>query len=209
MRKTEQLRQTYKGRMMIGQAAAFRVASELLFRGHVPSFPSVDTGCDILLDNGIRIQVRAKNLQAHRSYADGFYQFSTEKHDYKGKRVARNWELVVDFFIFWGINEDRYFIVPVSECTKNFAIQPNGKTKACVSVEAMRMLRDKGLTYQQIAEQLGVTDMTVIRNLRKPSKLNSPGGNRHLTQFEGRWELLDVNKVLNALEQSSKEIEVL
>lgn len=199
MHTANNMKQRHTGRLAIGQAGVFRVASELLMRGHVPSFPSVDTGCDILLDNGIRIQVKSRQLQAHPAYPEGCYPFSTEQAWYKGKAMERDWASIVDFFVFVGITEWRFFIAPVSMCSKNFWIRPRGLTQHCVSVDAMRSLRDKGMTYQAIAEQLGVNDMTVIRNLRKPSKLNSPGGNRHLASFEDRWDLLDVNRVVSEI----------
>lgn len=206
MHTASNMKKRHTGRLAIGQAGVFRVASELLMRGHVPSFPSVDVGCDILLDNGIRLQVKSRQLQAHPQYPQGAYPFSTEQAWYKGKAMERNWANIVDFFVFVGITEWRFFIAPVSMCSKNFWIRPKEFTQQCVSVDAMHALREKGMTYQAIAEHLGVTDMTVIRNLRKPSKLNSPRGNRHLASFEDRWELLDVNRALKAVDVVSAEM---
>src|SRR5665213_2466706 len=158
MAKREITNRPHKNRMMVGQAGVFRVASELLMRGHVPWFPSVDTGCDILLDNGIRIQVKSRQLQDHPAYPEGAYPFSSEQAWYKGKEMQRDWCDIVDFFVFVGISEWRFFIAPVAMCTKNFWIRPKGLTTHCVSVEAMRTMRKKGMTNQAIAEHLGVTD---------------------------------------------------
>jgi hypothetical protein len=190
----KELQTTRKGRLMIGQAGVFRVASLLILKGHVPAFPSVDTGVDITLDNGMRLQIKSRSLQAHPAYPNGAYPFSTKENNF-GK-LKRDWTKVVDFLIFWGIDEDRYFIVPAHEATHNFWVRPRAETMTCIDVEAMRVLRDKGMTYQAIAEQFGINDMTVARNLRRVSKLNSPKGNRHLASFEDRWDLLDVNRVV-------------
>jgi hypothetical protein len=201
-----ELQVTRKGRLMIGQAGVFRVASALLLKGHVPSFPSVDTGVDILLDNGLRIQVKSRNMQTtHPSYPLGFYNFSVKENN---RDVVRDWTKIVDFIVFWGINEDRYFIVPASEAVQNFTISPKDATKYCVDVDAMRVLRDKGMTYQEIAEQFGINDMTVARNLAKRSKLNSPKGNRHLASYEDHWDLLNIAQALKEVEQSSVMSEV-
>jgi hypothetical protein len=193
----KELQTTRKGRLMIGQAGTFRVASNLLLRGHVPSFPSVDTGVDILLDNGLRIQVKSRSLMEHPGYPEGAYPFSMKENNRNGKR---DWTGIVDFLIFWGINEDRYFIVPASEASYNFWIRPKENTRLCVSPETMRTLHDKGMTMDEIGIQLGVSRQTVSRNIFKASKYNSPNGNRHLASYEDRWDLLNLNKVLSAVE---------
>lgn len=204
-----QLGKGYVGRLMIGQAMVFRVSAELLLRGHVPSFPSVDSGVDILLDNGLRLQVKARTMTMnHPAYPGGVYPFSTKENSRKGKwgERKRDWSKVCDFIIYVGIDENRYFIVPSARHGVSFWIRPKASTQYCVSVEAMRTLRAKGMTNRAIADQLGVNDMTVIRNLRKPSKYNSPGGNRHLASFEDRWEQLDVNRALQDVGTASAEM---
>jgi hypothetical protein len=142
---------------------------------------------------------------AHPAYPEGAYPFSMKENNRDAKR---DWTGIVDFLIFWGINEDRYFIVPASEASYNFWIRPKALTRTCVDVDAMRMLREKGMTNAEVAAQLGVTDMTVIRNLKKPSRYNSPKGNRHLASYEDRWDLLNINAALNEVEQSSATSEV-
>jgi len=203
-----QLGTGYVGRMMIGQAMVYRVAAELLLRGHVPYIPSVDSGVDILLDNGLRIQVKARSLQAHPAYPEGCYGFSTKENSRKGKwgLRKRDWSKICDFIIYVGIDEMRYFVVPSTRHNESFWIRPKGLTRTCVSVEAMKTMRAKGMTYQAIAEELGITDMTVIRNLRKPSKLNSPGGNRHLASFEDQWSLLDINRAVEEIGTASQGV---
>ena len=204
-----QLGKGYVGRLMIGQAMVFRVAAELLLRGHVPSFPSVDSGVDILLDNGVRIQVKGRTLtMGHPAYPGGVYNFSTKENSRKGKwgERKRDWSKVCDFIIYVGINENRYFVVPSGNHKVSFWIRPKEATKYCVSVEAMKTMRAKGMTNQAIAEQLGVTDMTVIRNLRKPTKNNTPGGNRYLASLEDRWDLLDVNRVVNEIGETAVNV---
>jgi predicted DNA-binding protein YlxM (UPF0122 family) len=185
--------------MMIGQAGAFRVASELLLRGHVPSVPAVDTGVDIILDNGLRLQVKSVSLRPHPGYDQGAYCFSIKDNNYGSKK--RDWAKVVDFLIYWGIDESRFFVVPALEATQNFWVRPKEYTRVCVSVDTMRILRDKGMTFEEIAQQLGVSRQTVARNLVRPSKLNSPRGNRHLSSFEDRWDLLDVNRAIAEIEE--------
>lgn len=107
---------------MIGQAGVFRVASRLLMLGHVPSFPSVDTGVDIILDNGLRLQVKSSHLRHHKGYPFGAYCFSAEDNNFGNRK--RDWTKVCDFLCFWGIDEDRFFVVSAADVPRNFWVQP-------------------------------------------------------------------------------------
>lgn len=208
MMMIEHLGKGYVGRLMIGQAMVYRVAAELLLRGHVPYFPSVDSGIDILIDNGLRIQVKSRTLSmTHPAYPKGVYPFSTKENSRSGKwgNRKRDWSKICDFIIYVGIDEMRYFVTPSDQQQHSFWIQPKESTLYCVSVEAMRTLRAKGMTFQSIGDQLGVSERTVARNIRQASKLNSEGGNRHLASFEDRWDLLDINRALNKIESAVVE----
>ena len=122
MRTHRELQITYKGRMMIGQAGVYRVMSELLLRGHVPSVPCVDTGVDIALDNGLRMQVKSVTMRPHPGYPEGAYCFSVKENNHGSKK--RDWTKVVDFLVYWGINENRFFVIPAADATQNFWIRP-------------------------------------------------------------------------------------
>jgi hypothetical protein len=108
------------GVLLIGQAGVYRVASELMLRGAGVYLPACDReGIDLITNAGARVQVktarlgRCRQLEKRRGY---HFRFSCSqrgrKHDYV--RIARKYSEEVDFIVIWGIDEDRFWIVPAA-----------------------------------------------------------------------------------------------
>lgn len=107
-------------RLAQGQAGVYAVAAQLLLRGINPSFPAVDRGADIISDWGTRLQVKS----GHRWYEawGGSYAFCLDSgqtiYTYgegykKGKRThKRMFSEECDFFVMWGIEDNRFWVVP-------------------------------------------------------------------------------------------------
>jgi len=95
----------------IGLAGEFRVMSELLLRGYNPAKAYLDDGVDIILDNGIRIQVKSSLKQSSGSKDGRYlsYHFNTRKGNDKKKIDPSTYS---DYFIFWGVEDDVYWIMP-------------------------------------------------------------------------------------------------
>lgn len=163
-----------------GQAGVYAVASQLCLLGHVPFFPAVDHGVDLVMANGIRLQVKIACLTYPKSgmrkngtggnYLGGAYGFNLRRGvwDRSNNRWKRNesgtYHGVADFFVLWGIDENRFWIVPTS--VKNRVIwfgraeHPNGSNNA---------------PYTNAIKQKRSLD------------------------YETRWDLLDVNAVVSDL----------
>lgn len=160
-----------------GQAGVYAVASQLCLRGHIPFFPAVDQGVDLVIGNGIRIQVKCAHLIQSKHglkggkgyYIGGAYGFNLRRGVWDkstnrtSRREIRSYEGVADFFVLWGIDEDRFWIVPTS--VKNRAIwfgaeNYNGSNNSSYT-EAMKKRRQ--------------------------------------AEYENRWDLLDVNAVVESV----------
>lgn len=100
-------------RHLDGMAGVYAVASQLCLRGITPCFPAVDSGADLILDNGVKIQVKCGKLRRHPGFDNGVYCFDVNKVSRKDKRSAG----IYDFAAFWGVDENRFFIMPAGECT--------------------------------------------------------------------------------------------
>ena|SRR5579859_6706470 len=104
-----------------GMAGVYAVASRLCMLGHTPFFPSVDFGVDIMLDNGVKLQVKCGNLRKHPGYQQGVYCFDVRKaftivgHTVYKHQKDRTYVGTCDFIIFWGIDENRFFVMPSAE----------------------------------------------------------------------------------------------
>lgn len=108
--KMRRAQKTDHQNILIGMAGQLRVASELLLRGFRPALGFVDTGVDLTLEQGQRIQVKA----AHKAKDRGRYFFNLRHWKHKGLVRLPG----VDFLICWGIDTDQFWIVPVEEARK-------------------------------------------------------------------------------------------
>lgn len=103
----------------IGRAGELRVASELLLRGYRVHLSLVDSGSDLILDNGKKIQVKCchncpnPKQKCHR-YVFAFKHWQGKK---EGKRVQRYTGLAseVDFVILWCIDDNQFFVIPANK----------------------------------------------------------------------------------------------
>jgi hypothetical protein len=98
--------------LLLGKAGELRVASELLLRGHEIFLSSVDSGTDIILSKGVRIQVKAANPFNN---GNGRYRFGFKSCDKKNGKYHAHALKDVDFVILWPASTDEFFIVPASE----------------------------------------------------------------------------------------------
>jgi len=109
--------------MIIGKAGELRVMSELLLRGFFPSLMLEISEADIILTNGIRIQVKSSFLH-HSKTAKNYYSFSFRgwKRDITGKRKQEKHELKnVDFIILWAIKDNIFFIIPAEKIRRRYS----------------------------------------------------------------------------------------
>ncbi len=105
---------------LVGQAGVWRVAAELAMRGHIPLFPGIDHGYDIMIENGLRLQVKSAHAKlGHPGYPDGAYAFDSRQYTW-GKentrqRNSRSYTKDADFFVFWGIEDNKFWIMATGE----------------------------------------------------------------------------------------------
>lgn len=182
-----------------GQAGVWSVAAQVAMRGHVPCFPGVDYGFDIVLDNGLRLQVKSSRLKYHPAYPDGAYAFSF-RQSYMAlsknrirDRSNRDYSKVSDFFVLWGVDENRFWVIPCSHGKRSIWFGRAVHSTPWLDVDKMREMRDAGMTQEQIAQALGTNQAVVSRNLRKTAHLYDEFSQRRLKMFENRWDLLDLN----------------
>jgi hypothetical protein len=165
------------------KAAEWAVASQLALREIIPMFPAVDLGVDIVLLNGLRLQVKSASLRLNNRGMDGISHnpgylfdlrrgawFSTERR-YK-KTGLRPYSEVADYFVLWGIDENRFFIVPTSVKKSTIWFSKRGY----VSKSSNRSLYDQ-ITVQRLADtedKWDLLDVGSIESLTKGYELPSP-----------------------------------
>lgn len=101
-----------------GQAGVYRVASELLLRGYTPCLPIVDIGADLMLQEGLRIQVKTASLRKSKPYPNGAYWFKLGRTErVKNTQIFRTGRIFseeCDFVVLFGIDESRFWVVPTN-----------------------------------------------------------------------------------------------
>lgn len=107
--------QTYSA-LLLGKAGELRVASELLLRGFRPCLNLIDTGADMILENGVSIQVKSARLTKPRGQnssagASRCYRFQC-RHWKGGKPHGLKG---VDYLVLWGVDTDEFWIVAINE----------------------------------------------------------------------------------------------
>ena len=186
-----------------GQAGVFRVLSELILRGYRPYTPANDLGVDILLEQGLRLQVKTTmRASSHHRHSDGTFLFtlSPGARIRAGKVVAmapRAFSTVCDFLVLWAIEVDRFWVVPAPVMDGRYTVTitptPQWRDFTAAQVDS---LKAQGLTIAEIARQLGVAPRTVTRRLttfKEPKAVRS-----NLQSYENRWDL--ITKALASLQ---------
>ncbi len=115
---------------MIGTAGELRVMSELILKGFNPAKSYLDDGVDIILSNGIKIQVKTAMYKQKLVKGGSSYRFQLRK----GNRKKRaNLSTYADVFIGYIIPENTFFIMPAKMLDKltclSFSMNTNMKTK--------------------------------------------------------------------------------
>ena len=103
--------------LSLGKAGELRVASELLLRGYEVFLTITDTGVDLILGNGKRLQVKTA-----RTNKLGTYVFSLK--GWRGKKSSPMAHQLtdVDYIICWATDDNAFFIIPASNVRGRFSI---------------------------------------------------------------------------------------
>lgn len=170
-----------------------------MFRDVAVSLPCIDDhGVDIYA-GVVRIQVKSAYLRYGNGYPQGAYWFKlTHGAIVKGggiyRRGPRQFSHQCDFVVLMGIDEGRFWVVPAalldSATLVTLCLGPDGFHKRSDFEEA-RSLRAQGLTQQQIADRLGVSQVAVSYQLRGGRKaLPKRTRSAQVRELEGKWDLI-------------------
>lgn len=184
--------------LFVGQAAVHRVVSELLLRGTAATIPVVDVGVDLHTVEGCRIQVKTVKLRKNSATPKGAYWFKFWQSPVLSGakniklRGARDYSKCCDMMVLWGRDEDRFWIIPTAllGSTQCLLLGPKGFYQRAEFDESTR-LKAEGLTQQEIADRLGITQAAVSYQLRGGrSKRPEETMSSKARAYEGRWDLI-------------------
>ena len=197
--------------LLNGQAGVHRVAVELLLRGINVWFPTVDVGVDLMAEGGVRIQVKSTHIAYFKPYPKGAYWFHLRQGPIaSGKnnirvRAPRKFSEQCDFVVLWGIDQDRFFIVPSADVdgAQCLVVGPPVAWKE-LDTERIKELRSQRLTQEQVASRMGVQQMTISNRERGAKGSKRPSRSAKARCNEGRWEL--IQSCISSMEEANRAV---
>lgn len=101
----------------LGLAGELRVMSELLLRGHNPAKSFLEEGADVILENGLRIEIKC----GHRCHSQtGMRESNNYLFSFRGGSKKQRLTLKdSDFAILWLIDDGCFLIIPTDKITGN------------------------------------------------------------------------------------------
>lgn len=199
----------------VGKAGEHAVASQLLLRGIPVAFPQVDVGTDLFAGQGLRIQVKSAMLHDYRT--NGGYMFTLDKKirtsngSYRVKKhdLHKN----VDFVVFWGVDESRFWIVPSREFdtnppTRTLYLGCNNPRLSVSTPDILSAVSSCSGNQREAAKLLGVSEMTVSRAVNGIGRTTSPISLK-ASSFEGAWhEIISAVSLVNQVDETLTEEKV-
>ena len=106
---------------LIGLAGELRVMSELLLRGHNPAKSYLDFGVDIILESGIKIQIKTATslTKYYKKWDASGYFFNMNRTEDK---TNAQFDQQVDYVICTVPAEGLFFIIPTRDWVKRSSI---------------------------------------------------------------------------------------
>ena len=207
--------------IQLGEAGVLRVMSELILKGHTPYKPAVDDhGVDLMLNSGLRLQVKTATLRTRNSgikhlkggdvvnTVTGYYLslgWTQSGRTHTPIRRKRRYSEECDYFVIWGVDENRFWIVPsfVLDNRTCLVLGPKAKPNA----GQVSVLAAQGFGLTEIATRLDVCPVTVWKQKRGVRGKMGAFVNA-VRACEDRWDFLNVKPAQLIATDHTREIEI-
>jgi predicted Zn-ribbon and HTH transcriptional regulator len=167
LRKFKHNRKYNVGNGELGKAGEFRVASELLLRGHSIFMPTVDNGMDLVIDDGVTIQIKCGHKQPYgeSGHTLNCYRFNFHKSYSKSQKEIHivPHELNVDFVICWAIDDDEFYVIPADKI--------RGKTYLSFTADEEKRTHVKWNAWHPYLNAWGILDGEKIEDIKPTEEL--------------------------------------
>ena len=208
---------------LTGKAGEHSVAAQIELRGLNVYFPAVDSGVDLLVENGCRVQVKSAHLRCTPSilkiYPEGVYSFHFPKNRHlavssSAVRTTPRRSLcdICDVVVLWGIEQNRFWVVPASLFAGRQCIFMGPSNARDFDRDIPEMLRMQSLGYStyEIADHFGITQGSAWRRLQRV-ETQKHGDSTACTvrNCEGAWQhIVDFGAPAATSEQVSSPTDV-
>jgi hypothetical protein len=191
-----------------GKAGELAVASQLFRRGIPVEFPLVDMGYDLRDPiSGCRIQVKTAHrlTEEHKakSYV-GCYWFPLVKKKFRYsvsgiKKLVKksSFSESCDFVVFYGMEDNRFWIVPAKHCDEVQALVLGFENPRRFSgdINELRRLNAEGISHEKLSEMFNCHRVTVTRLINSKKDYQQPSNFELGRRCENAWDkILDFGK---------------
>jgi hypothetical protein len=183
---------------LTGRAGEYAVAAQILLRDMAILWPAVDMGCDLMAENGCRIQVKCAHFYNHPDGAR--YHFPLPKTrrlpntDKTTKLVTRKtFAEICDYVVFWGIEQNRFWVVPAAvadSCTGVDLGIESSQRRFVGSVADMREMKALGYSNYKISKHYGIQQCSVKQFLDSGKDIIDETTVSRMRACEGRWDFI-------------------
>src|SRR4030095_9483357 len=187
----------------LGKAGEHAVAAQLLMRGVPVSFPAVDDGADLLAGH-LRIQIKAeRKIKVKRAGSWGYhFNIGVSKWSPSQRKFYKDHptKTHADFYVFWGVDENRFWVVPAHLLSRNAVRVVEDSRRYKVDHRAIQALIGTGLTQREIAARLEVSEMSVSRAAHGLLPKTEPGSCQEVIEREDAWhEIISALGLVNSI----------
>lgn len=198
-----------------GKAGEHAVATQLLLREVNVLWPSVDNGFDLIAESGCRIQIKCAHLYNHKNGPRYFFPLPKTRRvpnsDSTARLITRKlFSEVCDFVVFWGIEQNKFWIVPAHLCDQTTGVELGieliQKHRFAGSVADMREMLSLGYSRYKIAKHYGINQTSVIQFLDSGKDTIDETVVSQMRSCEGHWEyILDFVRPVVAMEAPANQ----
>lgn len=183
---------------LTGRAGEYAVASQLLLREVRVAWPAVDEGFDLSTIEGCRIQVKSSHLYMAKDSPRYFFPLPKNRRmpnsDKTTKLVARKpFVEACDFVIFWGIEQNRFWIVPATLCDDctgvELGYEPSLR-RFKGSVADMKEMLGLGYSKYQVAKHYGIARTSLQQFLDSGKDIINETVVSQMRACESRWDFI-------------------
>jgi len=147
------------------------------------------------------VQVKCAHLSFRKPYEYGAYMFRLRKSNRKGREAVPIFSDKNHFFVLWGIEENRFWIVPAHVLDGKSGASVGPKVSyVSVDIEHARNMLASGREIEEVASLYECSVATIQRRLKGIYTKTSRGFCIELRSFEGKWE--QIPDFLNSMREA-------
>jgi hypothetical protein len=207
--------------MYMGKAGEHAVASQLFLRGTTVLWPGIDVGYDLMTETGCRVQIKTSYIDGHTRRGESYYWFPLSTSRIQARKGVATRIAIPDMakrcdvVAFWGIDQNRFWIVPVGMLrgTQGISLGAVDPQRFSGSMSDIRAMVELGYSRYAIAKQYDIS-VTSLRLLIESGRDNIPvTTTSQVRACENAWHhIIDFNTPalqapVNIPEISSQDLE--